>query len=62
MWFNVWFIIWPAQKKALGMVEADAAAKAAAGRTAMLFSRTNTMLSIPMLFSMVSAQNLFAAS
>jgi len=62
MWFNVWFIIWPAQKKALGMVEADAAAKAAAGRTAMLFSRTNTMLSIPMLFAMVSAQNLFAAS
>jgi len=57
MWFNVWFIIWPNQKKALGIVEADAAAKAAAARTAMLFSRTNTMLSIPMLFAMVSAQN-----
>jgi uncharacterized membrane protein len=59
MWFNVWFIIWPNQKIALGMVEADDAAKAAAGRTAMLFSRTNTMLSIPMLYAMVSAQNLF---
>jgi uncharacterized membrane protein len=59
MWFNVWFIIWPKQQIALGMVEADDAAKAAAGRTAMLFSRTNTMLSIPMLYAMVSAQNLF---
>ncbi len=59
MWANVWFIIWPKQQIALGMVEADDAAKAAAGRTAMLFSRTNTMLSIPMLYAMVSAQNLF---
>ena len=59
MWFNVWFIIWPNQQIALGMKEADDAAKAAAGRTAMLFSRTNTMLSIPMLYAMVSAQNLF---
>ncbi|MBT7758599.1 MAG: hypothetical protein HN732_14815 [Rhodospirillaceae bacterium] len=59
MWFNVWFIIWPKQQIALGMVEADAAAKAAAGRTAMLFSRTNTMLSIPMLYAMVSAQNIY---
>jgi len=59
MWFNVWFVIWPNQKKALGMVEADADAKAAAGRTAMLFSRTNTLLSIPMLFAMVSAQNIY---
>ena len=57
MWFNVWFVIWPNQKKALGMVEASADEKAAAGRTAMLFSRTNTLLSIPMLFSMVAAQN-----
>ena len=57
MAFNVWFIIWPAQKIALGMVEADADAKPAAGRRAMLFSRTNTLLSIPMLFSMISAQN-----
>ncbi len=59
MWFNVWFVIWPKQKIALGMVEADDAAKAAAGRTAMLFSRTNTMLSIPMMYAMVSAQNIF---
>ena len=59
MWANVWFVIWPNQQKALGMVEVDAAAKAAAARTAMLFSRTNTLLSLPMLFSMVSAQNLY---
>jgi uncharacterized membrane protein len=59
MWFNVWFVIWPNQKIALGMVDADDAAKAAAGRKAMLFSRTNTMLSIPMLYCMVSAQNIF---
>ena len=58
MWFNVWFIIWPAQKIALGLVEADDAAKPAAGRKAMLFSRTNTLLSIPMLYAMVAAQNL----
>ncbi|MBN34250.1 MAG: hypothetical protein CMM46_05640 [Rhodospirillaceae bacterium] len=57
MWFNVWFIIWPNQKRALGIVEADADAKKKSARTAMLFSRTNTMLSIPMLFCMVSAQN-----
>ena len=59
MAFNVWFVIWPNQKKALGMVEAEPDEKAAAARTAMLFSRTNTMLSIPMLYAMVSAQNLY---
>ena len=59
MWFNVWFVIWPNQKKALGIVDADADTKAASARTAMLFSRTNTMLSIPMLFAMVAAQNLY---
>ena len=59
MWFNVWFVIWPNQKRALGIVDADADTKAASARTAMLFSRTNTMLSIPMLFAMVSAQNIF---
>ena len=59
MWFNVWFVIWPKQKIALGIVEAEADAKAAAARTAMLFSRTNTMLSIPMLYAMVSAQNIY---
>ena len=62
MWFNVWFIIWPKQKKALGMVECTPEEKAAAARTAMLFSRTNTLLSIPMLFAMVAAQNLFSLS
>jgi len=59
MWFNVWFVIWPNQQKALGMVEADKDAKAAAARTAMLVSRTNTMLSVPMLYAMVSAQNIY---
>lgn len=59
MAYNVWMIIWPNQKIALGMIEADAERKAKAARTAMLFSRTNTLLSIPMLLSMVSAQNLF---
>ncbi|MGB2227673.1 MAG: urate hydroxylase PuuD [Parvibaculales bacterium] len=59
MWFNVWFVIWPNQKKALGIVEASADEKAASVRTAMLFSRTNTMLSVPMLFAMVSAQNIY---
>ena len=62
MWFNVWFVIWPNQQKALGLVEADDETKAAAARTAMLFSRTNTMLSIPMLFAMVAAQNLYNIS
>ncbi len=57
MWFNVWFIIWPNQKIALGIVEAEADAKPAAAKKAMLFSRTNTLLSIPMLYCMVSAQN-----
>lgn len=59
MWFNVWFVIWPNQQRALGLVEASPEAKAKSARTAMLFSRTNTMLSVPMLFAMVSAQNLF---
>ena len=59
MWFNVWFIIWPNQKRALGIVDADADSKAASARTAMLFSRTNTLLSFPMLYAMVSAQNLY---
>ena len=59
MWFNVWFVIWPNQKKALGIVEASADEKADSARTAMLFSRTNTLLSVPMLFAMVSAQNIY---
>lgn len=57
MWFNVWFIIWPNQKKALGIVTVEAAEKAAAARTAMLASRFNTMLSVPMLYCMVAQQN-----
>ncbi len=57
MWFNVWFVIWPSQQKALGMVEVSAEEKAAAARRAMLFSRKNTLLSAPMLFCMVAAQN-----
>ena len=59
MWFNVWFVIWPNQKIALGMVDADADAKGKAAATAKAFSRTNTLLSIPMLFAMVSAQNIY---
>ena len=59
MFINVWFVIWPNQKRALGIVEADADTKAASARTAMLFSRTNTLLSIPMLFAMASAQNIW---
>jgi len=57
MAFNVWFIIWPNQKKALGIVTVEAPAKAAAARLAMLASRFNTMLSVPMLFCMVAQQN-----
>ncbi|MFZ2739111.1 MAG: urate hydroxylase PuuD [Burkholderiaceae bacterium] len=57
MAFNVWFIIWPNQKKALGLVPVEAAEKAKAARMAMLTSRANTMLSIPMLFCMVAQQN-----
>ena len=59
MWFNVWMVIWPNQKRALGIVDAEPDVKAASARTAMLFSRTNTLLSFPMLFSMIAAQNLF---
>ena len=57
MAFNVWFIIWPNQKKALGMVVVEAPEKAKAARTAMLTSRINTMLSITMLYMMVAQQN-----
>ena len=57
MAFNVWFIIWPNQKKALGIVTVTPEEKAKAARLAMLTSRVNTMLSIPMLFCMVAQQN-----
>jgi uncharacterized membrane protein len=56
MAFNVWVIIWPNQKKALGIVAADDATKAKAARTAMIFSRANTLLSIPMLLAMTNAR------
>ncbi|MBD1163849.1 urate hydroxylase PuuD [Pelagibacterales bacterium SAG-MED11] len=59
MAFNVWFVIWPNQKRALGIVECEPELKAKSARTAMLFSRTNTLLSIPMLLTMVAAQNLY---
>ncbi len=54
MLLNVWGLIWPNQKKVLGMVEATDEEKAKAKKVAMLASRTNTLLSIPMLMSMVS--------
>ena len=54
MAINVWFVIWPNQKKALGLVEVDADRKAKAATTAMIFSRTNTLLSVPMLYTMVT--------
>jgi len=53
MWANVWFVIWPNQKKALGIIDASSEEKSASAKTAMLFSRTNMLLSIPMLFFMV---------
>ena len=63
MWFNVWFVIWPNQQKVLNIggkySDLAAPAKAAAGKTAMIFSRINTLLSIPMLFSMVAAGHLY---
>ena len=59
MAFNVWFIIWPNQKKALGIVECSPDEKPKAAKTAMLTSRINTLLSLPMLLSMVMAQNLY---
>jgi uncharacterized membrane protein len=57
MAFNVWFIIWPAQQKVLGLVEATAEEKAAAAPRALYASRFNTMFSIGMLYCMVAQQN-----
>ena len=59
MAYNVWFIIWPNQKKALGIIDAPAEEKPIAAKKAMLTSRVNTLLSIPMLLTMVAAQNLY---
>ena len=59
MAFNVWFIIWPNQKKGLGIVEATPEEKAKSAKKALIASRTNTLLSLPMLLCMVMAQNLY---
>ena len=59
MAYNVWFVIWPNQKKALGIIDCAPEDKAKSAKTAMLFSRANTLLSFPMLLSMVAAQNLY---
>ena len=59
MAFNVWVIIWPNQKKVLGIVEASPEEKAISAKKALLASRTNTLLSLPMLLCMVMAQNLY---
>ena len=62
MWFNVWFVIWPNQQRALNIEgkfpNLDAAAKGASAKTAGMFSRINTMLSIPMLFCMAAASHM----
>ena len=59
MAFNVWFIIWPNQKRALGIIDCDNEIKERSSKTVLIFSRINTLLSLPMLFSMVAAQNLY---
>ena len=59
MAFNVWFIIWPNQKKVLGIIEATPEEKPIAAKKALIASRTNTLLSLPMLLTMVAAQNLY---
>ena len=59
MAYNVWFIIWPNQKKVLGIVEAQPEEKPIAAKKALIASRTNTLLSLPMLLTMVAAQNLY---
>ena len=59
MAFNVWVIIWPNQKKVLGIVEAAPEEKAKSAKKALMASRTNTLLSLPMLLCMVIAQNLY---
>jgi uncharacterized membrane protein len=59
MFLNVWGVIWPNQKRALGIVEADADTKAKSARIAGLASRVNTLLSLPMLTAMAMYQGLF---
>ena len=55
---NVWFVIWPNQKKALGIVTVDDASKAKAASLAMMASRTNLILSFPMLYCMIFGAHL----
>lgn len=57
MFFNVWVLIWPNQKKVLGIVEASAEEIAKARKVAGLASRTNTMLSLPLMMSMIGAHH-----
>ena len=57
MAINVWFVIWPNQKRALGIVDAEPEVKSKSAKVAMLTSRTNTLLSVPMLYLMVAQQN-----
>tara|TARA_E500000178_G_scaffold44318_1_gene39562 strand:+ start:119 stop:703 length:585 start_codon:yes stop_codon:yes gene_type:complete len=57
MAINVWFVIWPNQKRALGIIDAEPEIKAKSAKVAMLTSRTNTLLSVPMLYLMVAQQN-----
>ena len=59
MAFNVWFIIWPNQKKALGLIDCEHDVKIKSAKTAIIVSRLNTILSLPMIFTMIAAQNLF---
>ena len=61
MAFNVWFLIWPNQKIALGIVDGTPEQKAKAGTTAMIFSRTNFLLSFPMLYCMIAQHAIGAA-
>jgi len=58
MALNVWLIIWPNQKRALGLVVVDDARKASSASLAMMASRTNLILSIPMLYCMVTGAHL----
>jgi len=61
MFFNVWVLIWPNQKKVLGLMPASDEEKAKARRVAFLASRTNVMLSIPMLYFMVASHGVLRA-
>ena len=59
MAFNDWFILWPNQKRSLGMIECDLEVKEKSVRTVLIVSRLNILLSIPMLFTIVTSQNLY---